>query len=149
MEIQTKYLGHITINEEDIIHFQNGIPGFNHEQKFVVLDLPGNPLFQILQSVSTWNIAFILTNPHQFYHHYSFELDDNTLENLLIKAEEEVAVFTIVTLKKPFETSTINLKAPVIINIQKKYGKQVILNDEEYPTKASITPETTTKSEGE
>lgn len=148
MDIQTKYLGLVSIDETAIIHFQNGIPGFNDERQFVVLELPGNPLFQILQSVSTWNIAFILTNPHQFYQQYRFKLDDSTIEALSLQTEEDVAVFSIVTLKQPFETSTINLKAPLIINTQKKYGKQVILNDEDYPTKASITPKKTMRSEG-
>src|SRR5699024_12007617 len=88
--------------------------------------------------------AFILTNPYHFYQDYTFELDDSVLESLLIQTKEEVAVFTIVTLKQPFKTSTINLKAPVIINSQKKYGKQLILNNDEYHTKASITTEKTT-----
>ncbi|HLR52085.1 MAG TPA: flagellar assembly protein FliW [Candidatus Avamphibacillus sp.] len=149
MEIQTKYLGEVQIDESNIIQFSNGLPGFHGEKQFVLLELPGNPVFQILQSVVTKDIAFILTNPYHFYQDYTFELDDSVLESLLIQTKEEVAVFTIVTLKQPFKTSTINLKAPVIINSQKKCGKQLILNNDEYPTKASITPEKTTQLEGE
>jgi len=149
MEIQTKYLGNVQIDQSNIIKFLNGIPGFRDEKQFVILELPGNPVFQILQSVATKEIAFILTNPYHFYQDYTFEIDESILESLLIQTREEVAVFTIVTLKQPFERSTINLKAPVIINTQKKYGKQLILNSDEYLTKASITPEKITHLEGE
>lgn len=149
MDIQTKYLGKVSFKPSAIIQFPNGIPGFNDEKQFIMLELPGNPVFQILQSVSTEGIAFILTNPYHFYQQYSFELDEATLENLSIQTREDVAVFSIVTLKQPFETSTINLKAPLIINLRENYGKQLILKSENYPTKASITPNHSTETEEE
>lgn len=149
MDIQTKYLGKVSFKPSAIIQFPNGIPGFNDEKQFIRLELPGNHVFQILQSVTTEAIAFILTDPYHFYQQYSFELDEPTLESLSIQAREDVAVFSIVTLKQPFETSTINLKAPVIINLRKNYGKQLILNSDDYPTKASITPNQSIEMKGD
>lgn len=148
MDIQTKYLGEVSIDESSIIQFHNGIPGFFDEKQFVLLDLPGNPAFHILQSVLDQHIAFILTDPFNFYQSYTFELDDKTIENLSIQSQEEVAVFSIVTLKQPFEQSTINLKAPIIINSKDKYGKQLILHQGDFPSKASLTSENVTKLKG-
>lgn len=138
MKIQTKYLAEVEINQGQIIDFSSGIPGFIEETKFVLLDLPGNLVFHILQSIKTPDVAFVVTNPYHFYQDYVFELDENVKGNLAINNEKDVTVFSIVTLKDPFETSTLNLKAPLIINPTSKCGKQYILNDEAYSTITAI-----------
>ncbi|RDW15668.1 flagellar assembly protein FliW [Oceanobacillus chungangensis] len=136
MFIQTKYLGEVEINAEKIIQFPTGLPGFGDELEFVLLHLPDNPVFQILQSTNSANVAFIVTNPYLIYESYEVNLDENILETLQIKDERDVSVFAIVTLKDPFATSTLNLKAPIIINTTKKHGKQYILSTDAYPSKA-------------
>ncbi|MFD1038881.1 flagellar assembly protein FliW [Virgibacillus byunsanensis] len=141
MNIETKYLGEVEIDTSKCITFPNGLPGFVEETKFVLLDLPGNPLFQVLQSTQTSNTAFIVTNPYHFYQAYSFELDDAIIETLNLNDQKDVVVLAIITLRKPFDQSTINLKAPVIINANNGTGKQFILNTDDYPSKASITIE--------
>lgn len=139
MKIETKYLGEMEIDESKIIHFESGLPGFLDEKSFVVLDIPGNDVLQILQSVTTPELAFIVTNPHYFYEDYEFKLEDSIVELLGIKKKEEIVVMSILTVRDPFPTSTINLKAPLIINWANKRGKQVVLNDEKYSMKASIS----------
>lgn len=149
MKIQTKYLGEVQIEETKIIRFSSGIPGFFDETAFVLLDLPDNPAFQILQSVGSENVAFIVTNPYLIYRDYTFHLEDTILENLQIKNEKEVVVLTIVTLKNPFQMSTLNLKAPIIIHSISGQGKQYILNHENYSPKAPIVPEKSTSVKGD
>ncbi|WP_085991350.1 flagellar assembly protein FliW [Oceanobacillus senegalensis] len=145
MKIQTKYLGEMEIDESKVITFANGIPGFNDEKEFVLLNLFNDTVYQLLQSVHTSTTAFIVINPYLIYQDYSFELDDSTLEQLGIKQENEVVVLSIVTLKDPFHASTLNLKAPLIINSKRMLGKQYILTKEEYPSKALIHPKHTVK----
>lgn len=140
MQIQTKYLGDLSIHKERIIQFPDGLPGFSDEKQFIILELPGNPVFNILQSVLTKNIAFIVTSPYHFYKTYAFDLNQSIIDKLQIETESDVDVLTIVTLADPFSKSTINLKAPLIFNIKKQYGKQYILNDTDYPIKAPIKP---------
>lgn len=147
--IDTKYLGSIEIDNQQIIQFSSGLPGFTDELEFVILDIPGNQAFQTLQSVVTPELAFIVTNPHQYYVEYTFQLDEQILENLGIENEKDVVVLSIVTLKSPFKMSTLNLKAPIIINSTKKQGKQYILNKEDYPTKAPIVSPNMQHVEGE
>ncbi|MEQ6388779.1 flagellar assembly protein FliW [Bacillaceae bacterium S4-13-58] len=138
MNIQTKYFGEIKINEEQMITFSQGLPGFHDQKEFVLLDLPDNPLFQILQSVTEEYVAFIVVNPYHFRKDYEFDLDDSLLDLLQIESEKDVAVFSILSLKDPFETSTMNLQAPVIINAHKKLGKQYITNNKDCSTKEFI-----------
>lgn len=148
MRIQTKYLGEVELDEEQLISFPSGVPGFAEETRFVLLDLLGNSVFQILQSVATPDVAFVVANPYHFYREYEFELDTNVKENLLIRSEVDITVFSIVTLNDPFEKSTLNLKAPVIINPTTKRGKQYILSHEDYSTKSLITQPNSSEAKG-
>src|SRR5699024_3278690 len=134
-----KYFGERDIKETTIIHFLSGVPGFQEEKEFVLLDIPGNELLQVLQSVQTADLAFIVANPHDFYNDYAFSLDDPILDALQINEEKEVVILSILTIQEPFNQSTINLKAPIIINADKKYGKQYIINEEAFSLKANIS----------
>ncbi|MEN1967319.1 flagellar assembly protein FliW [Lentibacillus sp. N15] len=140
MNIQTKYFGEIEVEESKRIQFPAGLPGFLEETEFMLLDLPGNSVFQLLQSLKTPTTAFVVTNPHHFYKEYTVNLDDSIIEALRITNEQDVAILVIVTLASPLEQSTLNLKAPVVINVTSRYGKQYILNTTDYSSKAVITP---------
>ncbi|MBM7645034.1 flagellar assembly factor FliW [Scopulibacillus daqui] len=132
MEIKTKYLGIQTIKQEDIIAFPNGIPGFLEEKQFVVLPFAEGAPFHILQSIKTPNVAFIVVPPFIFFKDYQFEIPNSLAEQLNFQSNRDVNVYSIVTVKEPFETSTINLCAPVLINSKQQIGKQVVLNNDNY-----------------
>src|SRR5699024_813094 len=131
-------LGEVTIDKKEILQFPNGLPGFTEEKEFILIDLPNNPLFQFLQSINNVDLAFIVTNPYNYYQRYTFELDKQTLTKLKITKEQEVDIKTIVTLQEPFNKSTLNLKAPLIINRTERLAKQYILQTNEYQTKSPI-----------
>ncbi len=135
--IKTKYFDVVEINEEDIITFQNGLPGFLEEKQFVLMNLE-ETVFQVLQSVTTAALAFIVVNPFSFKPNYSFELDDQVVEQLKIESSDDVTILSIVTLKDTLATSTVNLKAPLVINVKQKEGKQYIIQKTDYTTKEHI-----------
>ncbi|UOQ48305.1 flagellar assembly protein FliW [Gracilibacillus caseinilyticus] len=138
MKIATKYFGETEINDNEIIHFPNGLPGFVDEKEFVLLSFEENGLFQVLQSSKGENPAFVVVNPFLFIKDYEFKLDDTVLEQLEIKDQNDVFVITIVTVKDSLSSSTANLHAPVVINQREKLGKQYITKQSKYSTREQI-----------
>ena len=138
MIIKTKYHGEIRIDEGQIISFENGLPGFNDETQFVVLPLSEDSPFLALQSVKQEHIAFIVASPFIFFKGYEFDIDHATLELLHIEDIEDVEVMAILTLEEPFENTTANLKAPIIVNKKEMKAKQIILHDASYETQHLI-----------
>ncbi|XBP66783.1 flagellar assembly protein FliW [Bacillus velezensis] len=138
MIIKTKYHGEIRIDEGQIISFENGLPGFNDETQFVVLPLSEDSPFLAPQSVKQEHIAFIVASPFIFFKGYEFDIDQATLELLHIEDIEDVEVMAILTLEEPFENTTANLKAPIIVNKKEMKAKQIILHDASYETKHLI-----------
>lgn len=138
MKIQSTILGEVEAPESEILTFDNGLPGFENENNFILLSIEGNEVYQILQSTNSKEVGFVTANPYLFISDYSFDLDESTVEALNIESEEDIIVLTIVTVKEPFNASTVNLKAPVIINTKSQIAKQCILEKSDYPIRYSI-----------
>ncbi|NYF23924.1 flagellar assembly protein FliW [Sporosarcina sp. JAI121] len=138
MKIQSTILGVVEVSESEVLTFENGLPGFEDEKNFVLLSIEGNEVYQILQSINSKEVGFVTANPYLFTDDYTIDLDESTVESLNIESEEDIIVLTIVTVKEPFNASTVNLKAPVIINTKSKKAKQCILENMEYPIRYSI-----------
>ena len=77
-------------------------------------------------------------NPYSLVSDYTFDLDESTVEPLNIESEEDVIVLTIVTVKEPFKSSTVNLKAPVIFQTNNQKSKTMILNDNTFSMRHPI-----------
>lgn len=54
-----------------------------------------------------------------FFKDYGFDLDETTVELLEIESAEDVEVMAILTIEEPFEKSTANLMAPIVVNRKK------------------------------
>ncbi|MGG6433317.1 flagellar assembly protein FliW [Anoxybacillus sp. D401a] len=141
MNIETKYHGTIELSDMAIVSFEHGLPGFEHEKQFALLPIHDSP-FTVLQSIKNKDVAFVMIEPFSYFPTYEVELDDATCEQLNIQAENDVALYVILTVAEPFTNTTANLQAPVVINVRERIGKQVILTNTRYKTKHRIFPET-------
>ena len=138
MKIQTKFHGALDIQAEQLWEFPKGIPGFEDEKEFALLPIEGNNMFQVLQSTTTADIAFIVASPYTLVADYSFEVDEPTIDLLGIEKEEDVFVLAVLSLKEQIDSSTINLQAPLIFQKNTKKAKQMILNDNTFSLRHPI-----------
>ena len=129
MLINTKYLGEVEIEASEILSFHHGLLGFQEYKEFILLPLDADLPLALLQSTEEVSIGFIVALPFAFKQDYAFDLSDEDKYDLQIEKEEDVLTYSIVTLQETFAESTINLLAPVVININKKIGKQIVLQD--------------------
>ncbi|WP_151733760.1 flagellar assembly protein FliW ['Paenibacillus yunnanensis' Narsing Rao et al. 2020] len=146
MLIETLAWGKLDISEEFIFTFPKGIPGFEDESEFALIAVEGGP-FSYLQSLRTESLSFLLADPFVFYPGYEFELPDAEAEELGI--QEAVSVRSIITFKEQVELSTINLLAPIVLNPEKRLGKQVVLIKSQYQTKQPLWSGQQTQEGGE
>lgn len=138
MQIQTKFHGTIEIEPSENWHFPKGIPGFEDETEFTLLPIEGNNAFQVLQSTKQPITAFIVANPYTIVEDYSFEIDEPTIDLLEITKPADIMALGILSMKQPFEQSTINLQAPLIFQLQNRKAKQMILNDNRFEVRHII-----------
>lgn len=126
MKLATTLFGEMEIEEEQIVDFPLGLPGFADEQRFVFLPIPDSPFFS-MQSVSS-ELQFFVMNPFELFKDYEFKIPDSSVELLQLTRPETVATWVILTLKDELAASTANMQAPIIVNSQTGIGKQLVLD---------------------
>lgn len=139
MQIETKFLGPVTVEEQDIVTFEHGLPGFPEAKKFVLLPLDADLPLVVLQSIDEQALGFVLAYPFAFKKDYAFDIAQEEKDELKIEEERDVIAYSIVTLKETFQQSTLNLLAPILINTKAKLGKQIVLQDNaNYPLRYAM-----------
>jgi flagellar assembly factor FliW len=127
MKLATKYHGEVEIHDNEIITFEKGIPGFEEEKNFAIIPYDNKSPFYILQSTRNEELAFITVDIFTFHSDYYYDLSKNDIEELQVSDPADVITLGIVTVKEELNNSTVNLYAPLVINLNKKLGKQIIL----------------------
>lgn len=140
MKLQTTRLGEIEVYPDQIITFPKGILSFEEYKQFAILpaeENEENPFF-FLQSTEEESLCFFMLDTFIFFTEYNIELDEPTIKDLEITSPEEILIFTIVTAKESLKEATTNLKGPIIVNIKKKLGKQILLDKGDYLIKQPL-----------
>ncbi|MEN3000694.1 MAG: flagellar assembly protein FliW [Armatimonadota bacterium] len=142
MELHTTRFGTITIDEEDIITFPDGLVGLSHLKRFVLIRHSDDSPFRWLQSVDEPGFAMLIIDPWFFRPDYEVVLSDIDVERLQLSDEAIRWVYVTVSIPpgKP-HAMTANLLAPIVINGNARCGRQVILDDERYSTRHPILQE--------
>ena len=120
------------------IFFENGIPGLEEYKEFEISQLGTSNKFKMITSVEESNIGFVAVSPFEVNKDYEIDLNDEIIKELQIKEPKDILVLNLITLGRTLEKSTVNLKAPVIINIKNNKGKQLILQDDKYSIKEPL-----------
>jgi len=127
-------------DENKALYFPKGLPGFEDEHTFILKAEQGTPLAQ-LDSVENKEIGFVLLRSQLFFPEYLVQVDLPSEEAALIEANSEdcIDVWSIMTLSiSDMSQSTVNLRAPLLINPRTQKGIQIILDDEGYSSRQPI-----------
>lgn len=129
MLIQTSRFGNITVGAEDVLNFPEGLLGFSDLDRFVLLDDPNDEIFAWLQSCEEPSIAFPILEPELFSETFNLSLSKSDMKALDSEELKGLRPFCIITIPEDPTMMTANLKAPIIINVSKKMGRQCVLQD--------------------
>ncbi|MBR1398315.1 MAG: flagellar assembly protein FliW [Selenomonadaceae bacterium] len=138
----TLRFGDIDTDEDKIVHFKNGIPAFEEEHEFLIIPYDEESPYYFMQSLKTPELAFLITTPFIFFPEYMIEIDDETIEELDIKKQEDVMLYTLITIPNgSVRYMTANLLAPVVINTENMQAKQMVMEKTRYTTKHRLFPD--------
>ena len=133
MRLKTKYFGEIECPEEDIIHFPEGLFGFEEEKAFFLLPFEGGEdTLLCFQSAVTPGLAFVAVNPFSLKPDYAPKLTSRELRQMGVERSEDLCFYTLCVVRNPVGDSTVNLRCPVVINDRTRQAVQVILEEGGY-----------------
>lgn len=112
---------------EKIIHFPNGLPGFDEEKNFKLYqETETDPLIFCLQSANNEHIALSVVEPAVFGFAYDLQLTDEEKAVLKLENTEDLSVLLIVY-RGEGEQINANLNGPLLINTKELVGTQKVL----------------------
>lgn len=140
MLVKTKYFGEIELSDEKIIEFPQGIMGFEQYKRYTILYDVEDSDFSIswLQSVEEESLALPVVNPLMVKPDYNPTVEDEVLKPLGDINEENLVLLLSLTGDKDVKKTTVNLKAPFVINADTRIGCQIITENPDYPIKYNI-----------
>lgn len=138
MEILTSRFGKISFSSKEVYYFSKGIYGFPQEKRYLFLKLKEFDPFLWLQSAEKPDLAILLIDPFIFFPDYKPEILQKELEFIKVQDLKKAKIYVTVTLSGKLRQSTLNLLSPLMINPEKRLGKQVVLKSGDYRIQHSI-----------
>ncbi|MBX9790784.1 MAG: flagellar assembly protein FliW [Pirellulales bacterium] len=124
MLLATSRFGQVEVEVDDLIWFPDGLLGLAECRQWVLLADAQNDALGWLQSTTRPEMALAVVSPRRFVPDYQLRLARSELAPLGLDDVRAAQVLVIVG--KNEQGITLNLKAPLVINLSERQGRQVI-----------------------
>jgi flagellar assembly factor FliW len=145
--IHTKCFGQVEYSSGESFEFPNGVPGFEEERAFVLLERTAAHPFMFLQSVSNAKVCFILLPVLAADPRYKLRLADEDLAALRLPAGRQIRIgkdvicaVLVCAAGEERPEPTINLLAPIVLNLKRRIGIQAIQTQSGYSYRQPLVP---------
>jgi flagellar assembly factor FliW len=130
--LESRRFGPVAVADEEILHFPEGLPGFEELREFLLLSPPDFAPVQFLVSLQDPEIGFPILAASLCLEKYTPAVHATELLDLGLSDPSGLAVYAVITFRHEEGQITANLRAPLFINPMARLGKQVILSDSTY-----------------
>ena len=140
-KVMTK-IGELEIDEEKVVRFEKGIPGFESLRDFIVVEKEESYPILWLVSLDSPNVAIPVIDPWLIRVDYTVDIDEETVKELEIESMEDLRILAVLVIPvgNP-KDMTINLMAPIVINKRTGKGKQIIMENSGYGIRHKVVDE--------
>ena len=129
MQIITTRFGARIIQAEDILLFPHGIVAFEKCRHWVILSDAEIDAVAWLQSITRPEVALPIVSPRRYVPDYRVRISRQELAALDLLNSDQAYVLSIIGIDQGL--LTMNLKAPLIINLDRHLGRQVVTMDDQ------------------
>ena len=138
MTFYTRRFGNVEVPQDKVIRFADGIPGLECMKSCIFVKVEETFPFYWLQSVEDGDVALPVIDPVIVDPAYSPAVEDGVFEELQIAAEQDLLVVVIAVIPEDIRKMSANMAAPLLINLNKNLGKQVVLNNSDYKVRTPV-----------
>lgn len=128
MKVETSRFGTIEVNDDSVIEFPWGIPGFESVKRYVLLEHGEGP-FQWLQAVDEQSLAFVVCLPEVIG--ISYDVPPSSLEPIGARTRNDIVILNLISFDRDRNTIRFHLRSPLLFNVQAKKGYQWTMDREE------------------
>lgn len=130
MLVESTRFGTLGVKDDEVLVFEQGLIGMESCRQWLLLGDAGNPALAWLQSIDRAEVALAVVSPRRFVADYQVRVNSRDLLPLGLDSTKDAQV--LVVLNKNGDDLTLNLKAPLVVNLKNRRGRQLIAkNDHE------------------
>lgn len=139
----TTYFGELEYHSDSVFEFPSGIPGFEEHTRFLLVEQVQSHPLVFVQSLLSPELCFIAVPVLAVDPQYRLELNEEDLASLQLpgaaqpRVGEDVACLALVTVTENVDP-TANLRSPLVLNLKKRVGLQIIHQDTRYSFRQPI-----------
>ena len=145
MKIETRDFGTMEVSEEQLITFPDGLYAFEDSKHFALIAPKENKYPMWLQCTDSLKPCFIVFDPQLFAENYQISLGEGEKAILKINDDSKLMVLCIANVPEDFKDTTVNMKSPIVVNMDNKLAMQIIL-PHNYPYRHPIYQKSTQAS---
>lgn len=123
-----------------VIELAHPMPGFPDDARFALVRLDDDGVLHGFRSLDSEDLQFVVVPPAPFFPDYTPEIGDDVVSELGIAPEDagDVLVLLVVRAGASLADTTVNLRAPLVVNPATRRASQVILEDADLPLAAPL-----------
>ena len=129
--IETPF-GTLAGRPRDIVTLVEGLPGFEECRQFLLLSSPALEPLTCLQGLDASKPSFLVVDPRFVDPDYSCRLDD--LQRRRLDATLDSPLLWLAIVRVADSGSTVNLRAPLVVNPERMRGLQLLAGHDDYDT---------------
>jgi len=130
--------GPCTYRDDEVLTFPWGIPGFGTLRRFIALNLDSQDRFVWLQSLDDPSVAIPVADPWTIFADYAPHLPPYAVSSLDLRTPEDFVTLCVVVVSPGALEMTMNLLAPVVVNLRTRTARQVTLETGGYSVRTPI-----------
>ena len=130
--------GICTYEQSEVIEFPWGLPGFPTLRSWLPLTVESHPSYVWLQSLDDLSVALPSVDPWMIFEDYDPKMPAYAFQSLDIREAADFATLCVVVVTPNADDMTINLMAPVLVNLRTRKGRQIMLDGSSYSTREPI-----------
>jgi flagellar assembly factor FliW len=132
--VSTRDFGEIDVAEDSVVEFPHGLPAFEDERRFVLIQPPTLTPLVFLQSAASPSLAFTALPMPLIDAGYELSMLAEDFEAVGCPAAGDLAVYALLTLSEDGPV-TANLLAPIVVNTGTRKATQAVRSDSRYSHK--------------
>jgi flagellar assembly factor FliW len=138
LRVDSQRFGTLDVPADRVFRFATGLVGFPSRKRFVLLDhRPGSP-FKWMLSLDDPELAFAVADPLDLVPGYEPPVERAARQ--LGAEPADVAIFALVTIPKDPTQMTVNLMAPVAVDLKSMTAQQLILDRPDLSPAHAVVP---------
>ena len=116
--------------DDALFVFPSGLVGLPQYTRYVVLDTEKDSGYQWLQSVDDPTLAIVIMPSDLIAFDLKSQVSAENMAELEVRSDDPVSFSLIVTIPNGNpDQATVNLRAPLMVNLRSRQGKQIILHE--------------------